>query len=154
MEASKLKDILDSHKLWYETNGVQGEPANLMGADLGGVNLMNANLMNANLMNANLYGASLSGANLEDADLTGAKDLPDISWIIPGCLVQLNQISCSFYLAKEDKYDNFVQDIFGFIVQNNGEEDTFDMLFEDRIIRNIPNWVKYSGMRQVATESV
>ena len=125
-----------------------------MGADLGGANLMNANLIGANLMNASLYGAALSGANLEDADLTGAKDLPDISWIIPGCLVQLNQISCSFYLAKEDQYDNFVQDSFGFIVQNNTEDGTFDMLLGDRIIRSIPNWVKYSGLKQIASESV
>jgi hypothetical protein len=66
----------------------------------------------------------------------------------------LNRIKYSFYLAKEDKYENFVQDSFGFIVQNNPEEDTFDMLLGDRIIRGIPHWVKYSGMKQIATESV
>ena len=178
MEASKLKEILDQHLLWYQTNGVQGEPANLRGADLGGANLMNANLiganliganlMNANLIGANLMNASLYGADLEGADLGGANlwranlwranltnaILPDISWIIPGCLVQLNQISCPFYLAKEDKCDNFVQDSFGFFIQNNREEDTFDMLVEDRIIRSIPDWVKYSGLKQIASESV
>ena len=179
MEASKLKEILDQHLLWYQTNGVQGEPANLRGENLGGVDFRGADLRgailtganlhraalhganlhgadlrdaylgDANLEGADLHGAALSGANLTRADLTGAKDLPDISWIIPGCLVQLNQISCSFYLAKEDKYDNFVQGIFGFIVQNNPEEDTFDMLLGDRIIRDIPHWVKYSGLKQL-----
>ena len=189
MEASKLKEILDQHRLWIKSNGMQGERANLRGANLTGANLLGANLGGANLTDADLTGASLSGAslivanltranltranltranltcanienanlqgaNLEaailtDANLTGAKDLPDISWIIPGCLVQLNQISCSFYLAKEDKYENFVQDSFGFIVQNNPEEDTFDMLLGDRIIRDIPHWVKYSGLKQL-----
>ena len=128
--------------------------ANLTRANLTRANLTRANLTCANIENANLQGANLEAAILTDANLTGAKDLPDISWIIPGCLVQLNQISCSFYLAKEDKYENFVQDSFGFIVQNNGEEDTFDMLLGDRIIRGIPNWVKYSGIKQIATESV
>ena len=194
MDASELKEILDQHKLWVETNGMQGERANLRcanlrcanlgGANLGGANLSDADLTGASLRgaslrvanltranltranltranltcaileNANLQGANLEGADLEEADLTGAKDLPDISWIIPGCLVQLNQISYGFYLAKEDKYENFVQDSFGFFIQNNPEEDTFDMLLGDRIIRSIPNWVKYSGMKQVATESV
>jgi hypothetical protein len=174
MEASKLSLILDQHLLWYQTNGVQGKRANLWGANLRranlsgaylrgailtganlhGADLHGAYLTDANLEGADLHGAALSGANLTRADLTGAKDLPDISWIIPGCLVQLNQISCSFYLAKEDKYDNFVQGIFGFIVQNNGKEDTFDMLVEDRIIRNIPDWVKYSGLKQIASELV
>ena len=184
MDASELKEILDQHKLWVETNGMQGERANLRcanlrcanlgGANLGGANLSDADLTGASLRgaslrvanltranltranltcaileNANLQGANLEGADLEEADLTGAKDLPDISWIIPGCLVQLNQISYGFYLAKEDKYENFVQDSFGFFIQNNPEEDTFDMLLGDRIIRDIPHWVKYSGLKQL-----
>ena len=142
--------------------------ANLVGAflrdaDLGGANLTRANLTRANLqgayltraklINTDLQDANLNGAILTDANLTGAI-LPDISWIIPGCLVRLNRIKYSFYLAKEDKYENFVQDSFGFIVQNNPEEDTFDMLLGDRIIRGIPDWVKYTGLRQIATESV
>ena len=141
--------------------------ANLQGADLTDAYLLRANLACANLIDANLTGANLSGADLTRADLTRAdlyradlqyanlKDaiLPDVSWIIPGCLVQLNRIKYNgFWLMKERKWVNFVQDIFGFIVQNNGEEDTFDMLVEDRIIRNIPNWVKYSGLKQIASE--
>jgi hypothetical protein len=80
--------------------------------------------------------------------------LPDISWIIPGCLAHLNQIKYEFYLYKERKYENFIQDSIGFFIQDNLEEKTFDMLLGDRIIRGIPDWVKYSGLRQVATESV
>ena len=128
MEASKLKEILDQHRLWIQSNGAEGQRADLGYADL-------------------------NGAFLRDADLTGAI-LPDISWIIPGCLAQLNQIKYDFYLKKEFKYENFVQDSIGFFIQNNGEEGTFDMLVEDRIIRNIPNWVKYSGLKQIASESV
>ena len=66
-------------------------------------------------------------------------------------MVQLNEVKHGFYLSKESKWENFTQDSFGFIIQNNGEENSFDMLIEDRIIRNIPHWVKYTGLKQVAT---
>jgi hypothetical protein len=134
--------------------------ANLRDATLTGAKLGLANLKNANLTSADLSGAILSGANLKDAILTGvsltganltdAIGLPDISWIIPGCLDQLNQFKYhGFYLAKKRKWDNFIQDSIGFFIQDNVEEKTFDMLVGDRIIRNIPNWVKYSGFKQL-----
>jgi len=139
MEPSKLKEILKQHKLWIETNGAEGKRANLEGGNLSG----------ANLSGAYLTGASLRGADLHDANLKGAI-LPDISWIIPGCLAQLNNIKYfGFWLAKENKRENFIQDSLGFFIQNNSEEETFDMLVEDRIIRNIPYWVKYTGLRQI-----
>ena len=215
MKASLLNEILDQHRLWLDTNGVQGkradlEGANLLGAklkdaDLEGANLLGADLTDANLTDAilncaslyraNLEGANLEGANLEGADLRGAnlrganlKDaslngayladlrganlrganlrgayladlegadltgaiLPDISWIIPGCLVQLNKFKYGFYLEKEGKYENFVQDSLGFFIQDNPTEGTFDMLLGDRIIRNIPHWVKLSGLKQLS----
>ena len=172
--ATELKSILAEHKLWVETYRVQGTRAilvdanlvgadlrganlvgaNLRGADLRGANLERANLKDAYLVDANLTGANLSGANLTGANLSGANltntILPDISWIIPGCLAQLNKIKHAFYLEKDRKWDNFIQDSLGFFIQDNVEEKTFDMLVEDRIIRNIPDWVKYSGMKQVA----
>ena len=164
MEASKLKEILDQHKLWLETNGVQGERADLTRAYLRGANLSDASLTGANLIGANLGYANFIGANLGYANLIGANlnranltntILPDISWIIPGCLVQLNEIKhCDFYLEKENKLVSFVQDSFGFFIQNNVAEGTFDILVEDRVIRGIPHWVKYSGLKQVASESV
>ena len=141
--ATKLKSILDQHSLWLRTVGAEGSRAILE----------NANLTDADLKGANLRGAYLRGAYLWDANLTNAI-LPDISWIIPGCLVQLNQIKYNFYLEKENKYENFVQDSFGFFIQDNREEKAFDMLVEDRIIRNIPDWVKYSGLKQIASELV
>ena len=154
MKTSELNKTLERHQLWIETKGVQGERAdlrvaNLEGANLGGANLRYAKLGYANLIGANLIGANLEGANLEGANLEGAVGLPNVSWIIPGCLVQLNNFKYGFYLEKEDKLVNFVQDSFGFFIQNNGEEGTFDMLVEDRIIRNIPDWVKYSGLKKL-----
>ena len=167
--ATELKSILASHKLWVGTGRKHGTRADLTGADLTGADLKgadlrgadltDANLSYANLSYANLYDANLTGANLTDANLGGANltranlagaILPDISWIIPGCLVQLNRINYGFYLVKERKHDNFIQDSFGFIIQDNAIEKTFDMLLGDRIIRNIPDRVKYSGLRQVA----
>jgi uncharacterized protein YjbI with pentapeptide repeats len=156
MEASKLNVILEKHRLWLAGKG--GIRANLYGADLEGASLRNVNLTDANLKDACLRGANLEGANLEGANLRGAdlqdadlKDaiLPDVSWVIPGCLVQLNNILYGFYLAKERKRDSFGQDSIGFFIQDNLEERTFDMFVEDRIIRNIPNWVKLSGLKQI-----
>ena len=181
MEASKLNQILEQHKLWIESSCEQGIRANLSYADLRGAklyraklycanltganlshaNLSYANLGGANLTGANLTGADLSGADLSGADLTGANltganlrgtiGLPDVSWIIPGCLAHLNNFKYGFYLEKERKWDNFIQDSLGFFIQDNPIEKTFDMLVEDRIIRNIPHWVKYTGLKQVAT---
>ena len=142
MEASELKEILDQHRLWIDGKGGSR-------ADLTGANLIGANLNRADLWGANLSGADLNCANLTGAILSGAI-LPDISWIIPGCLAQLNEIKDSFYLVKERKWDNFIQDSLGFFIQDNAIEKTFDMLVEDRIIRNIPDWVKYSGMKQLS----
>jgi hypothetical protein len=183
MEQTELSLILEWHRLWIETNRAQGKRADLSYADLEGANLYRADLTGANLSGANLIGANLTGAILYDANLTGANltganlyfanltsanltgaslecadlagaILPDISWIIPGCLVQLNHVMDSFYLEKKRKWDNFIQDSFGFFIQDNSEEKTFDMLVGDRIIRNIPHWVKLSGMKQIALVSV
>jgi len=179
METSKLNQILERHKLWVETKGKQGVCAdlsyeNLRGAYLRGATLWGAYLKGANFSDANLRGANLGGANLTRADLGGADltganltgaylwgadlsdavGLPNVSWIIPGCLVRLNQIEYDgFYLEKGGEWENFVQDSLGFFIQNNPEEGTFDMLVRDRIIRDIPHWVKYSGLKQVAADS-
>ena len=156
MEASELKEILGQHNLWLDRNG--GKCANLEGANLHGANLSGASLYRADLTGADLRGADLRGANLTRANLQGVNlvgaILPDISWIIPGCLVQLNHVKYDFYLEKERKRDNFIQDSIGFFIQDNVEEKTFDMLVGDRIIRGIPDWVKYSGLRQTSAEPI
>ena len=194
-----LKEILDLHKLWLDTDNKQGKCAFLANVNLANVNLANVNLANVNLSfvnleDTNLTGANLSGANLEDTNLTGANledtnltganlsgadlycaefrganlsganlsganlycaylnnaiGLPDISWIEPGILVQLNNVYDDIYVGKECKQDNFIQDSIGMFIQNNPEDETIDMLVGDRIIRNIPDWVKYSGMKKI-----
>jgi hypothetical protein len=219
MEASELKEILEQHKLWIETNGAQGKRANLSGANLSGANLRDvdlwdanlthanlthanlrganlrganlgganltgadlngadlcyanltgANLIGANLTRANLRGANLTDANLEGADLTGAdltgailrgaKDLPDISWIIPGCLVRLCNVSYSFYCTNSPAYRNFKHDGLGVIldlhpVPHAQELSTFDVLTEDEVIRGIPSWVMYTGIKRCITTAV
>jgi len=70
--ATELKSILANHKLWIDTNGKQGNFANLRGAYLGGANLSYANLSCVNLRDADLYRADLTSADLTSADLTGA----------------------------------------------------------------------------------
>ena len=89
--ATELKSILAEHKIWIQSNGVQGQRADLRGAylyradlrgaDLSGAKLNGANLIcayltHADLTHADLTGAHLEGANLTDANLTDA-DLTD-----------------------------------------------------------------------------
>jgi uncharacterized protein YjbI with pentapeptide repeats len=69
MEQSKLNKILDDHKLWLQTNGKQGEQADLRYADLSYANLSYADLRYANLSYANLSYADLSYAYMSYADL-------------------------------------------------------------------------------------
>ncbi len=88
----QLKEILEEHQWWIESDGKEGKKAilfranlqkanlrfaNLQEADLCVVNFREANLTVANLQkadlfDANLQEANLSGANLQEADLREA----------------------------------------------------------------------------------
>ncbi len=70
---SKLSKILEEHKRWCDTDGDEGEKANLSFAKLEHADLSNANLYRANLSGAWLREANLSGAVLTLADLSDAK---------------------------------------------------------------------------------
>ena len=72
MKASELKAIIESHKLWLDSDGKKGRKANLSGANLRGANLSEANLTCAYLTSASLSGADLTNANLSGANLAGA----------------------------------------------------------------------------------
>ena len=72
METSKLKEILEKHKMWL--NGEEGgERADLKETDLRRVDLNGANLRVADLREADLRGANLIGA-----DLRGTYGIPAI----------------------------------------------------------------------------
>ena len=75
MEASKLKEILEKHKMWLNDEE-GGERANLSRADLRGADLREANLSRADLRGADLLDTDLRGADLRGADLRDA-DLLD-----------------------------------------------------------------------------
>ena len=68
----ELNIILENHKLWLETNEMDGKRADLSNANLSGVNLMNYNLRFADLSGANLSDANLECINLNHADLSDA----------------------------------------------------------------------------------
>ena len=157
LEGANLKDanlysadLRDANLRDANLEGAHLRDAFFYRANLTGVDLTGADLRGANLTGADLYRANLTDANLMDANLNCSIGLPDVSWIIPGCLVNLSNIRIfGFYLYKEGKYDNFVKDSLGFFIQDNPIEKTFDMLAGDRIIRNIPDWVKLSGMKKL-----
>ena len=69
MDKAKLDKILDEHKKWLRTGGLEGKRADLYSADLSHANLSSANLSSANLSYADLYSANLRSANLRSANL-------------------------------------------------------------------------------------
>ncbi len=67
--------ILAAHRMWVESEGKEGERADLVEANLQEAYLGEANLQEANLYEANLQEAYLVEANLQEATLVGAKGL-------------------------------------------------------------------------------
>jgi len=67
-----IKNILKSHKLWVNTNGMRGTRANLQGKNLSRANLQGADLQGADLQGADLWRADLQGTNLQGANLSRA----------------------------------------------------------------------------------
>ena len=77
IDRETLSAILKEHQLWIDSNGENGERAdlsnkNLIRADLRGAGLRRADLRGADLRGADLFRANLRGANLRRADLIGA----------------------------------------------------------------------------------
>ena len=68
----ELKQILQQHKLWLDSDRKKGVSADLRFVDLCGANLTGANLKEANLFRGELRGANLTRTNLEGVDLFGA----------------------------------------------------------------------------------
>lgn len=73
---AELQRVLDLHCLWLESEGKEGERADLRNAWLPEAQLVDADLRQADLENANLLNADLSGADLRDANLRGATLAP------------------------------------------------------------------------------
>ena len=76
----EIQQILDDHQQWLQTEGKEGQKADLSKADLqrldlSGVNLEKANLQEANLPEAGLWAANIRGADFKGADLRDAKGL-------------------------------------------------------------------------------
>ena len=61
----KLDEILTNHKKWLDSDGKEGERADLRKAILQEADLHDVNLQGANLEGAHLSVADLMGANLD-----------------------------------------------------------------------------------------
>ena len=72
MNKKELDKILDNHKKWLSTDGLEGERADLRRADLREADLREADLREADLREADLREADLREADLREADLRGA----------------------------------------------------------------------------------
>ena len=68
----ELDKIIYNHKKWLQSDGAEGERANLSSADLSSADLSYANLSSADLSYADLSYANLSSAYLISADLSSA----------------------------------------------------------------------------------
>ena len=69
----ELDQILQQHQLWLDTEGGQGQRANLHGAYLRHAILVGTNLLGADLRCADLRGAHFLRAELWNIDLRDAK---------------------------------------------------------------------------------
>jgi len=74
---NELRQILENHKIWLETDGNEGEQAYLCSANLQKTNFSGKNLQNAlikwsNLRLSNFENANLQDAHIEESDLQGA----------------------------------------------------------------------------------
>jgi uncharacterized protein YjbI with pentapeptide repeats len=65
----ELRKTLEDHKMWLESEGIEGSKADLRNVNLAGANLREANLIQADLREAYLIGANLWKANLQESDL-------------------------------------------------------------------------------------
>lgn len=68
----ELERVLKSHKKWLDSNGDEGEKADLSGTKLKSTNLARKNLRNASLRRAYLRGTLLAETNFQDANLRNA----------------------------------------------------------------------------------
>ncbi len=68
----QLREILEAHQLWLQTDGSRGERAQLQRTDLHKANLQGATLDKADLQEADLSEANLEGATLRWAELQKA----------------------------------------------------------------------------------
>jgi uncharacterized protein YjbI with pentapeptide repeats len=68
----QLNKILDAHRTWLESDGKEGQRADLSESKLAGIDLPGTNLSMANLQGADLSEANLAGANLQEVTLAGA----------------------------------------------------------------------------------
>ena len=67
-----IQKVLEQHKIWVDSNGKEGERADLSDATLINLDLSGVDLRGAQLRDINLSGADLRNTNLSDADLTDA----------------------------------------------------------------------------------
>jgi uncharacterized protein YjbI with pentapeptide repeats len=68
----QLNKILDAHRTWLESDGKEGQRADLSESKLAHVDLPGINLSMANLQGADFSEANLAGANLQEVILAGA----------------------------------------------------------------------------------
>jgi len=69
----EVAKILQAHEKWLESDGKEGEKADLSFATFPGVNFNNCNLQKVNFKGADLSDMHLQKAHLENADLSEAK---------------------------------------------------------------------------------
>ena len=112
MNKKELKEILDQHQLWLDSDCEQGRradlwDADLRGADLAGVNLYRAELDGADLRRADLRGVNLYEANLTRAELIGAQLGPEIRecWGFPQARVSEDQLA---WLCLHPRFSEWV----------------------------------------------
>ena len=146
-----------------------------------GVDFRFANLYGCSFDDVDLLGANFEGANLQNTDIIdthpdgghgpfGIDHIENIVW--PGALVETKELCFGWIENPDDKVSkwrikNFKQNSVGVILKATDIEyvwdsnrpgylldcilPTFDIIVDGVIIKNIPGWVMYSGMKVISS---
>lgn len=93
MTPKQIQKICRKHREWLESDGFEGQRANLLNANLQGIKLNHANLEKAFLRGADFTGSELIGVNFQQAELSEA------------CFSKANLSNANFWKAKLTKAD-------------------------------------------------
>lgn len=121
--------------------------ANFFDADISHSQLTYSNLSYTNFANSAVVHTKVGKTLLNNTNFTSSyledSNFPDIQ-LETGKIYHLNPLRYDLFLYNKQELINFSKDSICMILSQG--KDTFDMLFEDSMYTEIPNWVKRSAV--------
>ena len=116
----------------------------LNGSDFSGSRISYADFEDASLCKADLLKAEITGANFTGANIDDTI-FPSINLQI-GKLYYLNSLSTGFRIPSHKAIINFRDEDVGMLIGVH-PSGNFDLLIREKDYREIPEWVKYTGIK-------